>query len=124
MNRGICVSNAVMLIMGFLAVYSYMGPEGLSLYWCMLVGLATGSIIGPIDDVISGLFVGAMAVFYFFALTMRGVSTGAFEIVNEVRRQFREIKGLLEGKARLTMWPAWISPPSAPCEPWSCRDCW
>ena len=99
MNRGIYVSNAVMLIMGFLAVYSYMGPEGLSLYWCMLVGLATGSIIGPIDDVISGLFVGAMAVFYFCALTMRGVSTGAFEIANEVRRQFREIKGLLEGEA-------------------------
>jgi K(+)-stimulated pyrophosphate-energized sodium pump len=50
--------------------------------------------------VIAGLFVGTMMIFLFSALTMHGVSAGAFEIVMEVRRQFREIGGLLEGTAK------------------------
>ena len=50
--------------------------------------------------VIAGLFIGTMMIFLFSALTMQGVSAGAFEIVVEVRRQFREIKGLIEGTAK------------------------
>ncbi len=49
-------------------------------------------------NVIAGLFIGTMMVFLFSALAMKGVSSGAFEVVREVRRKFREIKGLLEGK--------------------------
>jgi K(+)-stimulated pyrophosphate-energized sodium pump len=49
-------------------------------------------------SVISGIFIGGMLTFVFSALAMMGVGTGGFAIVNEVRRQFREIKGLLEGK--------------------------
>jgi K(+)-stimulated pyrophosphate-energized sodium pump len=51
-------------------------------------------------DVIAGLFIGGMLTFVFCALAMRGVSDGSFAIVNEVRRQFREIKGLMEGEAK------------------------
>ena len=51
-------------------------------------------------NVIAGLFIGVMMTFLFCSLTMKGVSGGAFEVVNEVRRQFREIKGLMEGKAK------------------------
>ncbi|GAI11817.1 unnamed protein product, partial [marine sediment metagenome] len=50
--------------------------------------------------VIAGLLTGGVLTFIFCSLAMRGVSGGAFEIVNEVRRQFREIKGLMEGTAK------------------------
>lgn len=46
-----------------------------------------------------GLFVGAMLPFLFSALTMQAVGRAAQKIVVEVRRQFREITGLLDGKA-------------------------
>jgi K(+)-stimulated pyrophosphate-energized sodium pump len=50
--------------------------------------------------VILGLFVGGVLVFIFASLCMRGVAKGAFSMVNEVRRQFKEIAGLMEGKAK------------------------
>lgn len=50
--------------------------------------------------VITGVLIGGMLTFIFCALAMRGVGSGSFAIVNEVRRQFREIKGLMEGTAK------------------------
>ncbi len=50
--------------------------------------------------VLLGLFVGGMLPFLFCALTMSSVGRAAGEIVNEVRRQFKEITGLLEGKGK------------------------
>jgi len=49
--------------------------------------------------VLIGLFVGAMLPFLFSAMTMQAVGRAAHKIVIEVRRQFREIKGLLQGNA-------------------------
>jgi len=49
---------------------------------------------------IMALMVGATVPFVFSALAIRSVSCTAFKVVDEVRRQFREIKGLLEGKAK------------------------
>lgn len=49
--------------------------------------------------VLSGIFIGSMMAFLFCGLTMNAVGRAAAHMVEEVRRQFREIKGILEGKA-------------------------
>jgi K(+)-stimulated pyrophosphate-energized sodium pump len=46
-----------------------------------------------------GLFVGAMMAFVFCAMTMKAVGRAAGAMVNEVRRQFKEIPGIMDGKA-------------------------
>ncbi len=55
------------------------------------------TLINP--KVLTGAFIGAMAAFLFCGLTMGAVGRAASSMVSEVRRQFREIKGILEGKA-------------------------
>ena len=55
------------------------------------------TLINP--KVLVGAFIGAMAAFLFCGLTMGAVGRAAGAMVDEVRRQFREIKGILEGKA-------------------------
>ena len=49
--------------------------------------------------VLAGMFIGAMMAFLFCGLTMNAVGRAAAHMVEEVRRQFREIKGILTGKA-------------------------
>ncbi len=56
------------------------------------------SIASP--QVIIGLFIGAMLVFIFGALTMKAVGDAAKDMVEEVRRQFREIPGIMEGTSK------------------------
>ena len=55
------------------------------------------SVMNP--NVLIGVFIGAMMAFLFCGLTMNAVGRAAQSMVEEVRRQFREIKGILEGKA-------------------------
>ena len=54
------------------------------------------TIMNP--KVICGMFIGAMMAFVFSAMTMKAVGRAAGAMVNEVRRQFKEIPGILEGK--------------------------
>lgn len=49
---------------------------------------------------IIGLLIGGMLPFFFSAFTMESVSKAAYQMIEEVRRQFREIPGILEGEAR------------------------
>jgi K(+)-stimulated pyrophosphate-energized sodium pump len=71
----------------------------LLLSYCQAAGInfADISLLDP--KVISGLLLGALLPAIFCALTLNAVSTTAFAIINEVRRQFKEIVGLKEGKA-------------------------
>ncbi|MFQ5924676.1 MAG: sodium-translocating pyrophosphatase [Dehalococcoidia bacterium] len=56
------------------------------------------SLLNP--GVIVGLFLGALMPAIFCSITLNAVGRTSFHIINEVRRQFREIKGLWEGEAR------------------------
>ena len=62
------------------------------------VGGLTLDINNP--TVMAGLLIGSSLPFVFSALAMQAVGDAAFEMIEEVRRQFREIKGLLDGKAK------------------------
>ncbi len=71
-----------------------------------LAWIATFFVVADLEDVgvtevpvVAGLFIGAMLAFLFSALTLRAVSSGAFLVVGEVRRQFRDVPGLSEGTA-------------------------
>jgi K(+)-stimulated pyrophosphate-energized sodium pump len=61
-------------------------------------GLDTINIADP--NVMAGIFIGAMLPFLFSAFAMRAVGRTAFAVITEVRRQFKEIPGLLDGTAR------------------------
>lgn len=55
----------------------------------------------PLDlQVFAGLLVGAMLPYWFSAMTMKSVGKAALAMVEEVRRQFNEIPGLMEGTSR------------------------
>ncbi len=61
-----------------------------------------GGILLNLNDpaVLIGLFIGGIFPFVVASLTMTAVGDAAFEMIKEIRRQFREISGLLEGKAK------------------------
>jgi K(+)-stimulated pyrophosphate-energized sodium pump len=61
-------------------------------------GLVTLDVLDPI--VLGGIFVGACIPFYVSALTMRSVGEAALKMVMEVRRQFKEIPGIMQGTAQ------------------------
>jgi K(+)-stimulated pyrophosphate-energized sodium pump len=87
-GKGFAIGSAVLTALGLLAAYSQaanLRPEQLT-------------ILDP--KVLAAIFIGAMLPFLFGAMTMTAVGRAAMEIVHEVRRQFREIKGLMEGTAQ------------------------
>ena len=85
LGKGFAIASAALASLAWLATYfEVVHLEG---------GIASLTNVA----VISGILIGGMLTFVFSALAMRGVGSGGFAIVNEVRRQFREINGLLEG---------------------------
>ena len=86
---GSAILTALALFAAFLTRADYLQPE---------VDLMSSiSLLDPL--VLTGLFVGAMLPSLFSAMTMKSVGKAAFDMIEEVRRQFRTIDGIMEGKA-------------------------
>ena len=86
MGKGFAIGSAALTALALFVSYSE------------AVGL---EIINVMDyKVIVGLFIGGMLPFFFSALTMDSVSKAAYKMIEEVRRQFRTIPGILEGTGK------------------------
>lgn len=89
-GKGFAIGSAALTALALIAAYRD------QIY--ILGGKLDLSLMNP--KVLVGLFVGGMLPFLFCALTMQAVGRAAGGIVVEVRRQFKEIIGLMEGKAK------------------------
>jgi K(+)-stimulated pyrophosphate-energized sodium pump len=85
-GKGFAIGSAALTALALLTAYS------------KTVGLRVIDINNP--KTVIGLLIGGALPFLFAALTMRAVGRAAFRMVEEVRRQFRDIPGLMEGKAK------------------------
>ena len=98
-GKGFAIGSAALTALALLAAYSVsanlitLGPDGR-----LAAGGSGINLLQP--QILVGLVIGAMLPFIFSALTMQAVGRAAQGIVDEVRRQFREIPGLMEGNAR------------------------
>ncbi len=86
LGKGFAIGSAALTALALFSAYSHSA------------GLKVIDLISP--EVVMGLLIGASIPFLFAALTMRAVGKAGFAIVKEVRRQFSEIKGLLQGRAK------------------------
>lgn len=91
-----CVLSSVVILFAYLFELARLRPD-ISLNNLSDVAHYL-NIANPV--IIAGFLIGATIPFLFSALTIRAVSNAAFRMIEEVRRQFREIPGLLEGKAK------------------------
>ncbi len=85
-GKGFAIGSAALTALALFAAYRTQAQ------------LTTLDLLDPI--VMAGVFVGAMVPFVFSAMAMRAVGEAAQEMIQEVRRQFREIPGLLDGTAK------------------------
>ncbi|PWM66291.1 MAG: sodium-translocating pyrophosphatase [Eubacteriales Family XIII. Incertae Sedis bacterium] len=85
-GKGFAIGSAALTALALFASYSQVAQ------------LETISLLDPL--VIAGLFIGAMLPFLFSAMTMNSVGKAANQMIEEVRRQFREDKGIMEGTSK------------------------
>ena len=93
-GKGFAIGSASLTALALLVSYVNIADAKLA-----DAGKAAMNLTLTNPTVLVGLFVGAMLVMVFSAFTMSAVQTAAQSIVVEVRRQFREIKGIMEGTA-------------------------
>jgi len=85
-GKGFAIASAALTALALFAAFvGIAGIDGIDIYRA---------------DVLAGLFVGAMIPFIFSSLAIRAVGQAAMAMVEEVRRQFREIPGIMEGKGK------------------------
>lgn len=85
-GKGFAIASAALTALGLFAAYvTFTGINGINIFKA---------------DVLATLFVGGMVPVVFSALAMRSVGKAAMEMVNEVRRQFREIPGIMDGTGK------------------------
>ena len=115
-GKGFAIGSAALTALALLASYieevkigmQHVGQSSLELADGTMKAVADANILDLMDyfqvtlmnpNVLVGAFIGAMMAFLFCGLTMNAVGRAAQSMVEEVRRQFREIKGILERKA-------------------------
>lgn len=113
-GKGFAIGSAALTALALLASYIEEIKIGLVRLGRDVLTFANGDMMNTVDanfadfmdyfqvtlmnpKVIVGIFIGSMMAFLFSGLTMNAVGRAAEEMVNEVRRQFREIKGILDG---------------------------
>ena len=85
-GKGFAIASAALTALALFAAYvTFTGIDGINIFKA---------------DVLSALFIGGMIPVIFSALAMESVGKAAMKMVQEVRRQFKEIPGILEGKAK------------------------
>ena len=87
-GKGFAIGSAALTSLALLAAYA------------VAAGLSEDGINLLTHTTLVGLLIGAMLPFVFSALTMKAVGRAAMAIVNEVRRQFREIPGIMDGTGK------------------------
>src|SRR5574344_489203 len=114
-GKGFAIGSAALTALALLASYIEEIRIGLTRLGTMEIALPHGGAIKTADatfvdfmdyynvtlmnpKVLSGMFIGSMMAFLFCGLTMNAVGRAAGHMVDEVRRQFREIKGILTGE--------------------------
>lgn len=85
-GKGFAIGSAALTALALFASYS------------KVAGLSGIDILDPL--VVIGLLIGGMLPFLFSAMTMQSVGKAANQMIEEVRRQFKEIPGIMEGKAK------------------------
>jgi K(+)-stimulated pyrophosphate-energized sodium pump len=85
-GKGFAIGSAALTALSLFASYS------------QAIGLETINILNP--KVVVGLFIGGMLPFIFSALTMDSVGKAAYQMIEEVRRQFKTIPGIMEGTGK------------------------
>lgn len=86
MGKGFAIGSAALTALALFVSYS------------QAVNLEMINIMQP--EVIVGMFLGGMLPYLFSAITMEAVGKAAFQMIEEVRRQFKEIPGIMEGKGK------------------------
>ena len=86
MGKGFAIGSAALTAMALFVSYA------------QAAGLETIDVLN--QTTIIGLLIGGMLPFLFSAFTMESVSRAAYSMIEEVRRQFREIPGIMEGKGK------------------------
>ncbi len=95
-TKGYAIGSAVLAALALFAAYTFAAANSANVPWTAFTASLT--LDNPL--VVSGLIIGGILPFFFTSFLMNAVGVAAESIVFEVRRQFREIAGLLEGKAR------------------------
>lgn len=85
-GKGFAIGSAALTALSLFSAYT------------QAMGLTTINVLDP--KVVAGLFIGGMLPFLFSALTMNAVGRAAGQMIEEVRRQFKTIPGIMEGTGR------------------------
>jgi len=85
-GKGFAIGSAALTALALFTAYT------------LAAGIDVINITSP--DVIAGLFLGGVVIFFSISKTMEAVGDAAHELIEEIRRQFREIPGIMEGTGR------------------------